>query len=244
MEALWIPNDFLSWPIFCEASSSVDIHILNRAYEIWEHAKTLIEQGQNSFSMSDGILNLKRCLNQRIRAIKALYPIDKIEFPGKLKGDFELFEFYGLAKPFLLKNLLDIRNAIEHSDAPPPSWERCRELLDIVWYFLKSTDGLVRSVKTDFYFEEYFESPYSIIFEMDYQPHRQFAFWGWFPADQVFREYAVSRVPINAHSVRTAEQLSNKFQKNRLDTDLCIDGFFKMDGLLYSRIIKRCFNAY
>ncbi len=38
-----------------------------------------------------------------------------------------------------MKQLLAIRNDIEHRDVKPPSTEKCLELLDAVWYFLKST---------------------------------------------------------------------------------------------------------
>ena len=35
---------------------------------------------------------------------------------------------------------MDIRNEIEHEDAPPPPYVRARELLDMTWYFLRSTE--------------------------------------------------------------------------------------------------------
>jgi hypothetical protein len=39
--------------------------------------------------------------------------------------------------------LLEVRNGIEHNDAAPPDTPRCEFYVDVVWYFLKSTDALV-----------------------------------------------------------------------------------------------------
>lgn len=46
----------------------------------------------------------------------------------------------------MVRNLLDLRNAVEHEDAPPPSEDDCRVLSEFTWYFIKSTDRVVRSV--------------------------------------------------------------------------------------------------
>jgi hypothetical protein len=39
-----------------------------------------------------------------------------------------------------------IRNDIEHKDASPPSIDRCVELADVTWYFLKTTDYACKTV--------------------------------------------------------------------------------------------------
>ena len=47
---------------------------------------------------------------------------------------------------------MDVRNAIEHHDVRPPSLTRCRELLDVVWYFLRTTDQLAKLRHEEFTF--------------------------------------------------------------------------------------------
>ena len=60
-------------------------------------------------------------------------------FPKNV-GALERLEAVGLARPFLIRRLFDLRNDIEHRDAAPPDLDRCLELADVTWYFLKSTD--------------------------------------------------------------------------------------------------------
>jgi hypothetical protein len=45
----------------------------------------------------------------------------------------------------MLKRLIDIRNIVEHQDSSPPSTDECQMFADLVWYFLRSTDELVKS---------------------------------------------------------------------------------------------------
>jgi len=47
-------------------------------------------------------------------------------------------------RPIMFQKLIDIRNAVEHEDAPPPDHNDCLSFLEFVWYFLRSTDHLVR----------------------------------------------------------------------------------------------------
>lgn len=44
-----------------------------------------------------------------------------------------------VVRPLLLNKLLLLRNDIEHEDAEPPRYCQCKEYLDVVWYFLKTT---------------------------------------------------------------------------------------------------------
>lgn len=152
MKQLWISDNFLDQQLFCEVYSGYDDNIINRAYEIWNHAKNLIEQNDDTYSMSDAIWNLRRCLDQRTRTIEKNYNLKQIPLLQKPKGYYELLEYYGVARPFIVKNLFSIRNDIDHHDATPPPKERCMELLDIVWYFLKATDRILQEKKKDLFF--------------------------------------------------------------------------------------------
>jgi hypothetical protein len=50
--------------------------------------------------------------------------------------------------------LLEVRNRIEHNDAPPPDTPKCEFYVDIVWYFLKSTDSLVDMAVDSIHYED------------------------------------------------------------------------------------------
>ena len=150
----WISNDVFNLEYETDSSTVLNIVDLKRAYEVWGHARSLIENNESGFHLSDGIANLKRALNQRLQLIEKIYNFKNIDLEGKPKGYLELLEFFGIVRPFLMKQLLTIRNDIEHRDAEPPSFEKCLELLDAVWYFLKSTDYLVRYSTNTILFRE------------------------------------------------------------------------------------------
>ena len=45
----------------------------------------------------------------------------------------------------MLKRLIDIRNMVEHQGSGVPPIDECLMFADLVWYFLRSTDPLVRN---------------------------------------------------------------------------------------------------
>lgn len=49
----------------------------------------------------------------------------------------------GIVKGFVIRKLFSIRNNIEHNERKYSNKDQCQDLLDTVWYFLKSTDNLV-----------------------------------------------------------------------------------------------------
>lgn len=147
MSSIWVSSSILNWYVqpqwqhICEEE-------WERAYIIWEHARSLVDSGSSELILADGVSNLKRALNHRLKLIEEIYSFKEIEVPNKPKGYLELLEHYDLVRPYLMKILLNIRNDIEHNDAAPPEIERCKELVDVVWYFLKSTDSITQK-RTD-----------------------------------------------------------------------------------------------
>jgi hypothetical protein len=53
-----------------------------------------------------------------------------------------------------------LRNSIEHQFAKAPTKKRCQELLDFVWYFLRSTDNLLLSPMSGYYIEQVLDDIY------------------------------------------------------------------------------------
>jgi hypothetical protein len=148
---IWVANDILDWEINGGMSSSVSEKDWKRPYEIWEYAKNLITNNDDRENLAQGIIALKRSYNARHKVISNNYPFNNINFKSKVnkKKKLELLEQYGLIRASLINKLLEIRNPIEHNDSLPPTKEKCIELVDYVWYFLKSTDDLILRIPNE-----------------------------------------------------------------------------------------------
>jgi len=77
--------------------------------------------------------------------LRKIYGLRQMSKSLKIKDDLELLASFDVVRPLMLRRLIDIRNFVEHQDSTPPSSDECRMFADLVWYFLRSTDSLVRS---------------------------------------------------------------------------------------------------
>lgn len=127
-----------------EEATGVDEELIFRAHEIWRHSKDCLVDEPSDFDRIDCISSLRRAVNHRLKSITTAYQFDLLPSLRAKKQSLEKFQDYGIIRPALIKDLLEVRNLIEHEDAEPPEVERCKYFVDIVWYFLKSTDGLLR----------------------------------------------------------------------------------------------------
>jgi hypothetical protein len=139
---MYISNEFLSWETG-SAATGVDFEKLKRSHDIWRHAKERLNHNPTEFDKVDCITSLKRAINSRLKAVSKEYHIDKLPNLRGKKQQLEKFQDYGLVRPAFLKALFDLRNLLEHEDIAPPTTEECNYYIDIVWYFLKSTDSLL-----------------------------------------------------------------------------------------------------
>ncbi len=89
-------------------------------------------------------MTLRRVVARRVKALKETYQLRELPIGAKPKYDLELLESFGIIRPFMLRRLIEIRNIIEHQDSSPPPVDECLMFADLVWYFLRSTDGLAR----------------------------------------------------------------------------------------------------
>jgi hypothetical protein len=149
---IYLNPSILQWPCYLESWSEGDESRIQRSYDTLEYAVSLIEGETSEFKMADAVMNLKRAINTRLKLLDELYRFSDASGLKKL-GALERLEAVGLAKPFLIKQLFELRNDIEHNDAPSPAPGRVRELLDITWYFLRSTDPAVGSHSRTLLFE-------------------------------------------------------------------------------------------
>lgn len=150
---VWISAELLDWDYNPTSSGSTKIDWY-RPYDIWSHAEELLNKPTTNLYLVDAITTLKRAVNQRLSQLNEIYCFDQIPVTEKPKRLLEQLAFWELVRPSMLKQLIDIRNAVEHEDAVPPTQERCFEFLDFVWYFLRSTDFLARTLIDEVEFED------------------------------------------------------------------------------------------
>ena len=143
MPKYYLDPDFLIWPCDTQGSTSFDYEYRFRGHEIWEHARKRLLDGGESLDKIDCLSALKRCINHRVKSIYKTHDIHNLPSVHGKKKTLEKLHEYGIVRPSLLQDLFKIRNDIEHEDKDPPSTDTCEKYLDIVWYFLKSTDDLV-----------------------------------------------------------------------------------------------------
>ncbi len=140
---VWIDPSWLSWEPWWDCSLSL-LNDTARHYEIHQHACDRLTDDANEFDRADAIMALRRAVGQRVRMLIDTYQLRKLSIGTKPKHDLELLSYLGIIRPFMLKRLIDIRNFVEHQDSSPPPTEQCLMFADLVWYFLRSTDVLVR----------------------------------------------------------------------------------------------------
>jgi hypothetical protein len=149
---IYVDPKVFEWPCFWQSGTFEDESCVRRSYEMLEHAERLIRGEVSELQIVDAISNLKRAINVRLKLLDEYYRFSDSLFTQKM-GALERLEFVGLARQFMIKQLFELRNDIEHNDIKPPSIPRVRELLDVAWYFLKTTDAAVNVVGTDIFFE-------------------------------------------------------------------------------------------
>jgi hypothetical protein len=135
---------FLSWPAVPESMDSWAVgEVEGRPYELWRHAENLLEGTPSREFRVDAIANLKRAISSRISMLSSLYLLREVPAAKKNRPLLEILSNFGIVRPTLLRHIMDLRNQIEHEDMLPPEEERCREFVEFVWYFLRSTESLL-----------------------------------------------------------------------------------------------------
>ena len=249
MKTLYVSKKILDWEASITGSVGGYIHNYKRPYEMVSHAATLISNGITDFSLSDAVANLKRALNHRLQAIESNYNLKAIKFDNMPKGYLELLEAYDLAKPFMIKRLMEIRNKIEHKDAKPPKKERCNELVDITWYFLKSTDRLLVNIACDIelypYYSHNLPEKYSCTIRVD-DSNKKLGLRGWIPKEYVLDSKNDAALTLKCSEIHDGEYWKNKhieYHRDKTKDDLWLNGHFSDHNEKYL-IFKKCFEAY
>jgi hypothetical protein len=141
---MFLSPEIYEWPYDAvERGAAAELDYLFRPHDIWTHAAMHLEGRPTDLHRVDCISSLRRAINHRLKALSGVYNFEALHTGHAKRQLLERMREFGLVRPTLLKELLDVRNLIEHQDADPPSLEACHRFVDIVWYFLKSTDALV-----------------------------------------------------------------------------------------------------
>jgi hypothetical protein len=145
---LWISETFLEWTPFIETYRTRPSSEWRRPYEHWQHAEILLSGQASEFHRIDIVTTLKRAVDLRLKALNDTYSFGHIplEMPPDRLGELS---YLGIIRPLLIGQLIEMRNRIEHQDVEPPTMAYCSQLVDVVWYFLRSTEGLLRQVILD-----------------------------------------------------------------------------------------------
>lgn len=220
---VWINPEFLNWYCFSEGGSIVNDVDNMRAYEIWEHALNRLQNNPSEMDRTDAITTLKRCLNQRLQLIEKYYKL-RSNFGSNSKRYLQLLEELSLIRPLLLQGLMEIRNEIEHKDKRPPKLERCLELLDAVWYFLRTTDRIVQVI-SDSLLYQHNNDIHWISLEVIIKRKWHLYLRGWLPNELIASQSTSSFIEILADELHTNEKWKAKGEHlDKSDTDLYFSG--------------------
>jgi len=221
---MWLNNEVLLWKSKISSFIRTEGSSRERAYEILEHAESILRDSDSALHRGDCITNLKRAINHRLKSLNELYRFDEIFKNKKPKRLLEQLALLGIIKPMMLEKLILIRNEIEHEDKQPPSKERCQEFTELSWYFLKSTDRLVsyipsslNLVPTDVRQSKY----YWLEIRGDLLPGCDIDLRGWVQPKHLSKKEKPAWIKLQATEVETRINLLERIkdEKYQLDFD-------------------------
>ncbi|WP_461781295.1 hypothetical protein [Streptomyces sp. UC4497] len=106
------------------------------------HADYRIKNHQTSYDRVDAILALKRSMQTRLEHLDSLYGFK--QYPEyKTIGWMGILEKWGVIRKRMLQRMRQLRNAVEHDGAEPPSLEECEDYAEVTWWFLRGTSPLL-----------------------------------------------------------------------------------------------------
>jgi len=154
-ETVWVAHVWRDWETDGDSQQPLDTTRAARQYAHWRFADELTAQSRND-DVARGVVMQKlwNAVDGRVRLLFDLYELRtlarRLGWTGRHKSQqLEILVRLGLLRPLALNKLKNIRNAIEHADDDPPSQDEAANLVDLVWYFLRSTDAYVSRVVTD-----------------------------------------------------------------------------------------------
>ncbi|MBQ4847933.1 hypothetical protein [Pseudoalteromonas sp. MMG005] len=250
MKKIWISPSCFNCELYDQGGHITSKDEVKRAVDIWNHARSCLERDNPSeFDRSDSIGWLKRAMNQRLKLIEYIYSLKNFALPTSPKGYLEYLATLNIVRPFMLKTLMAVRNDIEHNDATPPDIERCLELLDLVWYFIRSTDELVKIQKCSIVFQESFntekESPYWLSIDIKFDEPYLINVYGWVESRKFSNEYKEGwfEVSVSDMGTKSNRWTDSENHSDKRDDDLWVRGELKPLPEQALSIIAAAINA-
>ena len=124
-----------------------------RPYAHWQLAADLNMPGADDVHRGTVIQKLWNAVDVRVRTLHEAYSLSRLRpilASGNKSTTLDILEHLGLVRPLILRKIKDIRNTVEHQDKGVPGHSDCENLVDTVWYFLRSTDSLAMERQTTF----------------------------------------------------------------------------------------------
>ncbi|MCI2959287.1 hypothetical protein MN032_16490 [Agromyces atrinae] len=134
------------WYAEAESWTMVDDDTASRAYKLWNFAADLNDGSIDDVGRGTVVQKLWNAVDHRIRSLHEIYCLNVVKsllgLP-RTSASLDTLHHLGVVRPLILKNLRVVRNRVEHQDRGAPDANECSNLVDSVWYFLRSTDYLV-----------------------------------------------------------------------------------------------------
>jgi hypothetical protein len=247
MKARWIADQVLNWSVENESGVYLDSRRLQRAYDHLLRAEHFLNSPPASAAdRADCISNLRKSLTHRLRLFEAVYNLQPIVNAGKKRPYLKILAEFGVVRPFLLELLLKVRNAIEYRDIAPPAVRRCREFIDVVWYFLRSTDSLLSVQRTGIIFRSCngeLDSPYWISVDISYRPRFTTKVSGWIAFELVSKTSTRSTIPFQGITHTRTERWKDAGHRDKRPEDIWINGRLMLLPKQRVQLIASAFNS-
>lgn len=245
---VWINPEILNWhPV---NTGGVDVTERNRSYEHWKHADQLAASAKSELDWIDVIATLYRAIDLRVMLLNKTYRFKSIPISNKPKELYELMAYLGIIRPLVLKSLHDIRDRVEHQDARPPDPTRRTELIEFAWYFLRSTDCLLRGVgeSLELYPTKGDDERHELMIGLLVDNQWSLSMRGWLSTDYIVSTNLQDWIEIELIETRNAREFKEKVLirfpnfpfVEKMDADLYIAG--KLLGPAHQ--IRRIFQIY
>lgn len=151
---VWLDPIWRGWETDGSSHQPVDQRLGARQYDHWGFAERLTLQARgDDVARGTMMQKLWNAVDGRVRLLFELYGIGTLArnlgWTGRGRlTKLQVLTRLGLVRPLALNQLQKIRNLIEHQDREPPTHEDALQLVELVWYFLRSTDSYVCSILT------------------------------------------------------------------------------------------------
>lgn len=166
----------------------------------------------------------------------------------------EMLGHFGIARPAMLEEISALRNLLEHQHKAPPGTARCQELVEFVWYFLRSTDALSTSVVSNFVLNQDGRSGDGAFWlAVTYGPSVDWvcSVYGWIP-EALVSKTAEGDIVLSLKTAESYEQFSERSAKvadmmpprpARLATDIYLNGEVVGGSEAFSKLAEIYFSV-